>query len=244
MADYTLRIADLPSQDRPRERLLSQGSRTLANAELLAILLGTGQGPGKLSALGLGQLLLSQLSAYDGDPLSHLREIEASELLRVAGIGPAKAATILAALELGRRVYLARPPERSLIDSPAAAAAVLSGEMMWASQEHFAVVLLDVKNRLIGQHIVTKGLASETLSHPRETFRMAVRQGASRILVAHNHPSGDLQPSSSDLHLTAQLLQAGQIMGIPVLDHLILGGGSFCSLREQTGLWQQYPQSD
>ncbi|MEN9251973.1 MAG: DNA repair protein RadC [Thermostichales cyanobacterium HHBFW_bins_127] len=244
MSEYTFRITDLPLQDRPRERLLAQGSRTLANAELLAILLGTGQGPGKLSALGLGQLILNQLSAYDGDPLSRLREIEAAELLQIAGIGPAKAATILAALELGRRVYLARPPEGSLIDSPGAAAAVLSGEMMWASQEHFAVVLLDIKNRLIGQHIVTKGLASETLSHPRETFRLAVRQGASRILIAHNHPSGDLEPSPSDLHLTGQLLQAGQILGIPVLDHVILGGGHFTSLRERTQLWQDYPQGD
>ncbi|GAB4214016.1 MAG: DNA repair protein RadC [Synechococcales cyanobacterium] len=244
MADYALRIADLPSHDRPRERLLSQGSRTLANAELLALLLGTGQGAGKLSALGLGQLILAKLSDYDGDPLAYLREVEASELMGIPGVGPAKAATILAALELGRRVYLARPPERTLIDSPSAAAAVLSGEMMWATQEHFAVVLLDIKNRLIGQQIVTKGLASETLSHPRETFRMAVRQGASRLLIAHNHPSGHLEPSPEDVHLTAQLLQAGQVMAIPVLDHLILGGGHFTSIREKSDLWQRFPQGD
>ncbi len=241
---YSLRIADIPLQDRPRERLITHGARNLATAELLAILIGTGQGSGKLSAVGLGQFLLSKLSEHDADPLSSLRDIEAPELTSIEGIGPAKAATILAAIELGRRLFLARPNERTVIDSPDIAAAVLSGEMSWDPQEHFGVVLLDIKNRLIGQRIVTKGTATETLFHPRETFRAAIRQGASRILIAHNHPSGNLEPSSEDIALTRQILQSGQFLGIPVIDHLILGAGQFLSLRQHTTLWIEIPQDD
>jgi len=244
MSLYSIRITDIPQSERPRERLLSQGSRHLANAELLAILLGTGQGPGKLSAVGLGQLLLTEMGRHGADPLSQLREVGSAELIQIDGVGPAKAATILAALELGRRIFLARPAEGTVIDSPETAAAVLSGELTWEPQEHFAVILLDIKHRLIGQQIVTKGIATETLSHPRETFRTAIRQGATRILIAHNHPSGNLDPSPEDIHLTRQLLQAGQVLEIPVLDHLILGGGEFTSLRQQTSLWEDYPQGD
>lgn len=244
MSSYSIRIADIPQSERPRERLLAQGPRSLANAELLALLLNTGQGTGKLSAVGLGQMILSQLGYCGADPLSRLREIGAAELMQVEGVGPAKASTILAAIELGRRLFLARPQEGTCIDSPDVAAAVLSGEMSWDPQEHFGVILLDIKHRLIGQQVVTRGTATETLSHPRETFKLAIRQGAARILVAHNHPSGQLDPSPEDIELTRQLLQAGQILQIPVLDHLILGAGSFISLRQQTSLWYELPQGD
>ncbi|WP_017324386.1 DNA repair protein RadC [Synechococcus sp. PCC 7336] len=231
-------MADIPAGDRPRERLLAHGPRHLSSAELLALLLNTGQGAGKLSAVGLGQLLLAHLSHHDADPLSRLREVEAGELTQVDGIGPAKAATILAAIELGRRVFLSRPSDRTTIDSPAIAASIFSAELMWAEQEHFGVLLLDVKNRPLGQYIATKGTATETLSHPRETFKAAIRQGASSILVAHNHPSGMLEPSPEDRQLTQQLLQASQFLDIPLHDHLILGGGKFVSLREITDLWE------
>ena len=234
---YSLKIADIPSGDRPRERLLAHGANHLSSAELLALLLNTGQGAGKLSAVGLGQLILSHLSHNNGDPLARLRGLEAGELTQINGVGPAKAATILAAIELGRRVFLSRPEERTTIESPDVAAAAFSGDLMWAEQEHFGVLLLDIKHRVIGQFIATKGTATETLSHPRETFKAAVRQGASSILVAHNHPSGSLDPSEADISLTKQLLEASSILDIPLVDHLILGGGSFVSLRETTALW-------
>ncbi|MEM9157127.1 MAG: UPF0758 domain-containing protein, partial [Cyanobacteria bacterium P01_F01_bin.33] len=121
MSAYSLRIADLPASDRPRERLLASGSRYLSNAELLALLLGTGQGAGKLSAVGLGHLILQTLSQHDTDPLNGLRQAEVAELTRIEGVGPAKAATILAAIELGRRTFMARPGDRVTIDSPAMA---------------------------------------------------------------------------------------------------------------------------
>ncbi len=238
---YSLRIADLPSNERPRERLIALGAKNLSTAELIAILLATGQGKGKLSAVGLGQYLLQSLSQHQRDPLDVLREVTPPELIDIPGIGPAKAATILAAVELGKRAYQIRPAEKMVIDSPAAAAAALSHELMWQSQERFAVVLLDVKNRLLATKVITIGTATETLVHPRDIFREAIKQGTTRLIVAHNHPSGNVEPSSEDIRLTEQLLQGAQYLEIPLLDHLILGNGNHQSLRQTTDLWQRYP---
>lgn len=241
---YSLRIADMPETERPRERLISQGSQVLSSAELLAILLGTGQGPGKLSAVGLGHLILQTLGQGHGDPLGALRSANIQELTQIHGVGSAKATTILAAIELGKRVYQARPPEKTLIDDPAVAAAALSHDLMWQSQERFAVLLLDVKHRLLGTQVITIGTATETLAHPRDIFREVIKQGATRLIIAHNHPSGILDPSPEDIALTRQLLQAAAILAIPLLDHLILGNGDFISLRERTRLWDETPQGD
>ncbi|MDS3861988.1 DNA repair protein RadC [Thermosynechococcaceae cyanobacterium BACA0444] len=241
---YHLRIADLPSSDRPREKLMTQGSRSLTAAELIAILLGTGQGPGKLSAVGLGQYMLQKLSQNQPDPLLTLRDITPEELMQIPGVGPAKATTILAALELGKRVFQARPGEQAIISEPSQAAAVLSQEMMWETTERFGVLLLDVRHRLLGHHIISVGSATETIAHPKEIFREVIRRGANRMVIAHNHPSGNLDPSQADLSLTRQLLAGGQLLGIPILDHLILGQGEFCSLRQTTTLWQELPQGD
>lgn len=241
---YHLRVADLPTTERPRERLLTQGSKSLSTAELIAILLGTGQGPGKLSAVGLGQFLLQKLGEHQRDALSVLRDISAPELMKIPGIGPAKATTILAAIELGKRVLHSRPSDRPIIDDPAIAAAILGNDLMWQSQERFAVLLLDVKNRLLGTQVITIGTATETLAHPRDIFREVIRQGATRVIIAHNHPSGNVDPSQEDLLLTRQLLTGAQILGIPILDHLILGNGNHLSLRQVTQLWQDVPQGD
>lgn len=241
---YCLRVADIPTSERPRERLMAHGPKNLATAELIAILLGTGQGPGKLSAVGLGQYLLQQLSQHGRDPLTVLRDITAAELMEIPGIGPAKATTILAAIELGKRAFATRPHDRTPIESPAAAAATLSHELMWQNQERFAVLLLDVKNRLLGTQVITIGTATETLAHPREIFREVIRQGATRLIIAHNHPSGNLEPSQEDIELTRQLLIGAQYLSIPLLDHLILGNGDHLSLRQMTNLWEEYPQGD
>jgi DNA repair protein RadC len=113
-----------------------------------------------------------------------------------------------------------------------------------ASQERFAVLLLDVKHRLLGTRIITIGTATETLAHPRDIFREVIKQGATRLIVAHNHPSGNTEPSPEDIHLTRQLLSGAQFLGIPLLDHLILGNGDFRSLRQATNLWNELPQED
>ena len=235
---YRLRICDLPSSERPRERLLQQGAAALGTGELLAILLGTGSG--QLSAVGLGQYLLQALGQQQQDALAVLRDIKPAELMAIPGIGPAKATTILAAIELGKRVFLSRPLERTPVDSPELAAMALAPELMWAETERFALLLLDVKHRLIGSRVLTIGTATETLVHPRDIFREAIRLGATRLVVGHNHPSGHLTPSPADLALTQQLLQCSQILDIPLLDHLILGQGNYCSLRSTTRLWDGY----
>ncbi|BAZ68459.1 MAG: DNA repair protein RadC [Pelatocladus maniniholoensis HA4357-MV3] len=241
---YSLRIADMPETERPRERLMAHGAKILSTAELLAILLGTGQGAGKLSAVGLGQYILHELSKCDREPLAVLRDISVAELMRIPGIGPAKATTILAAIELGKRAFQCRPADRTVIDSPAAAAAALSQDLMWQNQERFAVVLLDVKNRLLGTQVITIGTATETLAPPGEIFREVIRQGATRLIVAHNHPSGNLEPSSEDIELTRKLLAGANFLAIPLLDHLILGNGNYQSIREITTLWDECPQQE
>ena len=241
---YSLRIADIPLSERPRERLISQGPKSLSTAELIAILLRTGQGHGKLSAVGLGQFILQKLSENQRDPLELLRDITPQELMDIPGLGPAKATTILAAIELGKRAFYSRPPERQLIESPEAAAAALAHELMWQNQERFAVLLLDVKNRLLGAKTITIGTATETLAHPREIFREVLRQGATRLIVAHNHPSGNLEPSQEDIDLTRHLLEGAQYLQIPLLDHLILGQGNHESLRKLTSLWEELPQNE
>lgn len=241
---YSLRVADMPATERPRERLIAYGTRNLAAAELLAILLGTGQGPGKLSAVGLGQFILQELGKGKGDALAALRETSVGELTQISGIGEAKATTILAAIELGKRVFQSRPADLTVVDDPAIAAAALSHDLMWQAQERFAILLLDVKHRLLGTRIVTIGTATETLAHPRDIFREVIKQGATRLIVAHNHPSGNTDPSPEDIHLTRQLLAGAQLLGIPLLDHLILGNGDFRSLRQSTSLWNEVPQGE
>lgn len=241
---YNLRIADLPVSERPRERLLAFGVHNLSNAELIAILLATGQGKGKLSAVGLAQYILNQLSQNQRDPLDVLREISPQELMAIPGIGLAKASTILAGVELGKRAFQFRPNAKAIIDSPNSAAAAFSHDLMWQSQERFAVLMLDTKNSLISSHVITIGIATETLIHPRELFREAIRQSAIKIIIAHNHPSGNLEPSFEDIILTEQLLQSASLLNIPILDHLILGNGNYQSLRQKLNLWEKYPQND
>jgi len=239
MTTYQVRVTDMPSSERPRERLLAQGAKTLATAELIAILLGTGQGPGKLSAVGLGQYILQCLGENQRDAMSVMRDLSARELMEIPGVGPAKATSILAAIELGKRVLQSRPPEKTVVDDPSVAAAALSHELMWQSQERFGVLFLDIKHRILGMKVITIGTATETLAHPRDIFREVLRHGATRVIIAHNHPSGNLEPSQEDIHLTRQLLEAANLLGVPILDHLILGNGDFSSLRQTTSLWQE-----
>nr|WP_287131100.1 DNA repair protein RadC [Candidatus Cyanaurora vandensis] len=179
---YHLRICDLPVDERPRERLLENGAKHLATAELIAILLATGSG--NLSALGLAQRLLQVLGQGGGQAVDQMRELSPGQLTQVSGIGPAKAATLIAAIEIGRRVYLSRPNERPVIDSPETAALLLQGDLAYALQEKFAVLLLDIKHKVIASHIISMGTVDETLAHPRDVFRAAVRENAARLIVA------------------------------------------------------------
>ncbi len=239
---YSLRICDLPLQDRPRERLIESGVRALSTAELLAILISTGSG--SCSALDLAQQILKELSQGGQSHFDAMRDLAPAHLYGISGVGPAKAATICAAIELGQRVYLARPNERPQIDGPEAAHLLLQSDLAYARQEKFAVMLLDIKNRVLATQVISVGTIDETLAHPREVFREAIRQSAAGILVAHNHPSGDTTPSPEDLHLTRRLIQAGRLLGIRLLDHLVIAGASFTSIARSTRLWQEIGTED
>ena len=238
---HSLCHAQLPTSalEHPRVRLIEQGISSLSNKELVELLLRTGTHITGQSTADLAAAVL-QLGEQrkPGSPLIALRHISSTELQSIAGIGEAKAATILAALELGKRAFCAAPPRNTLIDSPEQASAALAADLMWELQERFAVLHLDVKNRLLRTEVITIGSATETLAHPRDIFRSAVQQGDTvRLIVAHNHPSGSLDPSNEDIALTKQLIEASKILGIPIMDHLILGEGKFLSLKATSGLW-------
>ena len=243
--EYHLTIKDFPEEERPRERLLRHGPRALSNTELLAILIRTGTR--RDTALGLARRLLrlghEGAATCQGDPLEppdglrYLAGASFEELARVQGIGPAKAAQILAAIELGRRLATTGGP-RAVIRSPSDARNLLSAEMRDLDKEHFRAILLDTKNQVLGVETVSVGSLDSSLVHPREVFKGAVKRSAAAIILVHNHPSGDPTPSGDDIRITRQLIQAGRIMGIEVLDHLILGEGRYLSFREQGIAWE------
>ena len=239
---HTVRIRDMYEDDRPRQRLHAHGPKALSTAELLSLLLGTGHHTTGRSAVELAQCMLAELGENGQDAISQLRHITMEDLLLLPGVGPAKAATIVAAIELGKRAFIQLPAERTRVDDPAVAVSLLSHDLMWEQEERFAVLMLNIRHHFIAKRVLTVGSQTETIAHPREIFGEALRHRAVRIIVAHNHPSGSLEPSPDDLALTRQLLQGGKVLSLPVLDHLILGDGRFQSLRQTTSLWQEIPQ--
>ncbi len=219
------RITDLHESERPRERLKALGAQALSNAELLAILLRVGvQGE---NVVQLGQRLLQTFGGLSG-----LHRVSFDELCAQHGVGEAKAAQIKAAIELGRRLSL-ETEARPVISSPADAAALLTYEMSGLEQEHLRVILLDTRNHVLEIREVYRGSVNSAQVRIAEVFRDAVRRNATAIIVAHNHPSGDPTPSPEDIALTRSLIQAGKLLDILVLDHLIIGHGRFVSLKER-----------
>lgn len=228
-----MRVRDMPLGERPQGRLLSNGAKALSNAELLALVLGNGS----TDPLQAAYSLLAQAPNMQ-DSLGFLRNASVEQLMQIAGIGEARAVQILAALELGKRVLYKPPHPGTVVDDPAIAATAMSQDLMWSTVEKFMVLAMDIKHRLLATRVITIGTATETLAHPREIFSEVIRRGATRLIVGHNHPSGDLTPSSADLDLTRQLIEAANVLDIPLLDHLILGEGNFNSLRQTTTLWE------
>jgi DNA repair protein RadC len=219
-------IRDLPVSDRPRERLAALGPRALTEAELIAILIRSGtQG---LSALQLAQSLLSECQGLAG-----LLATPYQELCARRGLGPAKASQIQAAIELGRRFASARPGDRPCLTSPEDAAVLIQYEMSILEQETMRVLLLDTRNRLIRDPMVYQGSLNASVVRVGELFREAVRANAAALIVAHNHPSGDPTPSPEDVAMTRTLVEAGKLLDIEVLDHLVIGKGRWVSLKAQ-----------
>ena len=230
-------IREWPSSDRPRERLESLGARALSPRELLAILIETGvpaaQGRPARSALDLAGDLLRHFAADDG--AASLRRVMTSslaELCRVPGIGPAKGTKILAALELGRRAVEEVRPDRERIRSAADVYQRMRLVMRDLAHEEFHVLLLSTQNEVLRDLQVTRGTLDASLVHPREVFRPAIAEAAASVILVHNHPSGDPTPSAEDRSVTRQLRTAGELVGIEVLDHIVIGEGRYVSFSE------------
>ena len=217
-------IKQLPPELRPRERLLAAGPSALSDGELLGLLFGIGSR--EKTAVELAGEVISEAGGLHG-----LYDVSVHELTRVNGIGEAKACIILAAVELGRRIGQVRNPGRPVISSPADVERLLRGRIAKLDRENFVVVLLNTKNEVIETSTVSVGTLSASLVHPREVFKPAIRASAASVVLAHNHPSGKVEPSREDREVTRRLGEAAQILGIEVLDHVILGDGYF-SMRE------------
>lgn len=214
----------LAAQDRPREKLARAGAGSLGDNELIAVLLGTGMR--SRDALAVAQDVLVAARNAGG-----LTRLGVDELVRVPGVGASRAARVLAAVELGRRTVMQEAGERPQLSTPEAVGRYLLPLFGGHREERFGVVMLDAKNRLIRAELISVGTVSASLAHPREVFRAATVASASSIAVFHNHPSGDPRPSDDDVTLTRQLVGAGDVMGIQVVDHIILGDGRWFSFR-------------
>jgi DNA repair protein RadC len=213
------------ARDRPREKLGRLGAAALGDNELLALVLGSGTR--RAGALALANLVLEAAGGVHG-----LAAFGGGEARRIPGVGEAKAARVLAAIELGRRTLLRQPADRPQLLTPSEVAMSLLPEFGARLVEQFGIVLLDTKHRLIRTTVLTVGTLDRSVVHPREVFREAAAARAAGIVLFHNHPSGDPTPSADDVSLTRRLVAAGELMGIEVLDHVILTATRFVSLRE------------
>ena len=223
-------IKEIPLNDRPREKMAANGAAVLTDAELIAILLRTGTA--EKSAIDIA----SEMTA-DGGLYKRLAGItRLNELTNIKGLGQAKAATVLAALEIGRRIASAKPLENIHLSCPQDVADFLMPRLRYAAKEQFVVILLNNKNKVIGTEVVSEGSLSSSIVHPREVYAPAILHHAAAIMVAHNHPSGDPKPSTEDAEVTRVLARSGKVLGIPMIDHVIIGDGNYYSFLENEAL--------
>jgi DNA repair protein RadC len=221
-----LSIRELPTTERPRERLRALGAQALSTTELLALLFGSGGRAG--SALACAQRVLA---GSDGS-LGRLAAAPVGALVRVPGVGPARAVVVHAALELGRRMAFEVRGAGAPLRSPADVVAVFAPRLQDLPVEEFHVAILDTQHRIERDVLVSRGLLDASLVHPREVFREAIAERAASVVLVHNHPSGDPSPSADDRAVTAQLVSAGKLLDIPVHDHVIIGRGRYVSFAE------------
>lgn len=224
--EYRARIKDWPEDERPREKLLRRGPHALTDTELLAILIRAGTG--KETALDLARKIILKEQ--------HLRGVagkSAAELMRVKGIGEAKAVELLAAFEIGRRIQSGKTEERLVVRSPEDVARIMIPVLRDKQTEVFLVLVLDSKNGLKREIELSAGTLNASLVHPREVFKAAIDYLAASVIVVHNHPSGNREPSAEDIAITRQLAEAGKIIGIPLHDHIIIAADHYTSLAER-----------
>jgi len=226
VVEYHPRIKDLPPSERPRERLEHYGAGALSTSELLAIILRTGSGGENV--INLASRLLAQFGGLGG-----LFKADFAQISALRGMGQAKTAQVKAALELGRRLLTASPEERPQVKSPADVANLFLLEMGALEQEEMRVLFLDTKSRVLGVSTIYVGSLHTAWLRVGELFREAVRRNCAAIIVVHNHPSGDPTPSPDDIKITQEIVKAGELLGIEVLDHLVIGSQRYVSLKER-----------
>jgi len=224
---FSYTIKDLPEDERPREKLYKYGVRSLSNSELLAIIIRTGSR--EKTAIELCQRLL----ASDKDGISFLSDASIEEITKIKGLGKCKAAQILAAVEIGNRIKANKDGNKIRIASPRDVSNVLMDEMKILKKEYFKIVMLNTKNQIIGIENISIGSLNSSIVHPREVFKEAIKRSSASIILAHNHPSGDPTPSKEDINITKRLIEGGEILGIKVLDHIIIGNNIYVSLKER-----------
>ncbi len=224
--EYAPMIRDMPAGERPRERLIHYGAQALSNAELIAIILRTGVG-------GENVLRISERMLAEHNGLPGISRATVTEIQNMHGVGPAKAVQIKAALELGRRLQAVGPEERPRVTSPADAANLLMSDMMFLEQEHLRLILLDTRSGVLAMPTVYIGSLNTSVIRIGELFRRALKENAAAMIVVHNHPSGDPTPSPEDVQVTRRLVEAGQLLDLSVLDHIVIGRLRFVSLKER-----------
>lgn len=227
---YHVPINQWDESDRPREKLLKRGPGALSDAELIALIFGSGTRTkdGPISAVQLGRALLQMYRS-----LISLNQREIKEITRVAGIGPAKAAQLVAAFEIGRRVESQRGGARVHVSTPEDVAAIYGPLMRDLKNEVFKVIMLNTANVMIGDYTISEGGLATSIVEPRAVFKKAILENAAAIICIHNHPSGNPEPSREDIRVTRQLVEAGKVVGVPLHDHLIIAGSGYTSLAER-----------
>jgi len=224
-----MKIQDKPLSSRPYEKFEKQGESALTDVELLAILLRTGT-----KDCNAEELATHILCLYEKEPsLISLYQISFEELKHIRGIGKVKAIQILALLEFCRRLSRQRYSYNLKVTSPLDLANYFMEDVRHVKEEKFMVVLLDAKSKMIGYEVISKGSLTASIVHPREVYKVAIQRSAHSIIAIHNHPSGDPSPSKEDIQITTRLKQVGELMGIPLLDHIIIGDGIYTSLKEE-----------
>jgi len=225
MGERGLVIRDLPVGERPRERMAQYGPEALSTAELLAIVLRVGS-RGE-SAVRLAERLLSQFGGLGGVARARI-----PQLAELPGLGLAKAAQVKAAFELGKRLATSTEGQRPVVRTASDAATLVMEDLRYREQECLAAIFLDTRNQVIRAQVLTVGTLTGSPAHPREVFKEALAHGSANLILCHNHPSGDPTPSQDDIALTARMAKAGEVMGVAVLDHIIIGAGRYVSLKE------------
>lgn len=224
-----LRIKDLPSEERPYEKLERYGSEMLSNAELMAIIIKTGTKTE--TSVEVARRVLKECAEDNG--LAFLHDISLEELKRIKGIGRVKAVQLKAVIQLAKRIAASGYQDKMCISSPADVSKFLMEDMRYLKQEHFKIIMLNVKNHVLKHVDITIGTLNASIVHPRDVFSEPIRVKCASVILVHNHPSGDPAPSHEDIEVTKRIVEAGKILGIDVLDHIIIGDGKYVSLKEK-----------